>query len=375
MDFSLTEQQEILRKFAGDFLTSQYPAKVVKELEKENGHSPEIWQEMSALGWMGLPFAEEYGGAGMSFLDLCVLLEEMGKEATISPFFADVVLGGLGISDFGAEAQKKQFLPLISSGEKIITLALFEQTAKMDASCIQTTAKQSNGKWIINGTKMFVPFAHVADYLLCIARTGSSGNAREDITVFIIDARQPGIQCNLQKTRTDKICEVILNNAEASADSILGGLNRGWPIAESIMNKSVIARCCEATGTAQKTLDMSVEYAAERKQYGRPIGSFQAMQFYCADMLTDIFGMRVSSYNAAWMLSENMECLPQIEVATSWAGQAVERIVNSAHQVHGAMGFTLDYNLHYYTRRLKNAQFYFDLNRTYNNSLASEIGI
>ena len=373
MDFSLTEQQEILRKFAGDFLTSQYPAKVVKELEKGNGHSPDIWQEMSALGWMGLPFAEEYGGAGMSFLDLCVLLEEMGKEITMSPFFADVVLGGIGISDFGTEAQKKQFLPLISSGDKIFTLALFEETAKMDAACINPTARQSNGKWIINGTKMFVPFAHVADYLLCVAGTGSSNNAREDITIFIVDAHQPGIQCTMEKTRTDKICEVIFNNAEASPDNILGGLNKGWPIIEKIMNKSVIARCCEAVGLAQKTLDMSVDYVKERKQYGRPVGSFQAVQHHCADMLTDIFGMRVSSYNAAWMLSENMECLPQIAVATSWAGQAVQRIINSSHQVHGAMGFTLDYDLHYYTRRLKQSQYYFDVNLASNDSIVKQI--
>lgn len=375
MDFSLTEQQEILRKFAGDFLTSQYPAKVVKELEKGNGHSPEIWQEMAALGWMGLPFGEEYGGAGMSFLDLCVLLEEMGKESIISPFFTDVVLGGLSISDFGSEDQKKQFLPAISSGEKIVTLALFEETAKMDAAGIQTTAKQNNGKWIINGIKLFVPFAHIADYLLCVARTGSSHQAQDDITIFIIDARQPGVQCTLQSTRTDKICQVKLSNIEVSADSILGGLNKGWQIVESIMNKSVIARCCEAVGTAQKTLDMSVDYVKERRQYGRPVGSFQAVQFYCSDMLTDIYGMRVSSYNAAWMLSENRECLPQIAVATSWAGQAVERIINSAHQVHGAMGFTLDYNLHYYTRRLKNSQFYFDMNQSYNDSMAKQIGI
>jgi alkylation response protein AidB-like acyl-CoA dehydrogenase len=373
MDFSLTEQQEILRKFAGDFLTSQYPTKVVKELEQGNGHSPRIWQEMSALGWMGLPFGEEYGGAGMSFLDLCVLLEEMGREAIISPFFADVILGGLGISDFGTEDQKKQFLPLISSGDKIFTLALFEETARLDPDCIHTTAKQSNGKWTINGVKLFVPFAHVADYLLCAARTGSSGKARDDITVFILDSKQPGIQCTMEHTRTDKLCQVQFNNTGAGQENILGELNKGWPVIEGVMNKSVIARCCEAVGLAQKTLDMSVDYVKERKQYGRPVGSFQAVQHHCADMLTDIFGMRVSSYNAAWMLSENMECLPQIAVATSWAGQAVQRIINSSHQVHGAMGFTLDYDLHYYTRRLKQSQYYFDVNLASNDSIVKQI--
>jgi alkylation response protein AidB-like acyl-CoA dehydrogenase len=375
MDFSLTEQQEILRKFAGDFLTSQYPIKVIKELEKGNGHSPEIWQEMAALGWMGLPFSEEYGGAGMSFMDLCVLMDEMGSGCAISPYFADVVLGGLSISDYGSENQKKRFLREISSGEKIMTLALFEETARLDPGCIRTSARHANGKWTINGVKLFVPFAHVTDYLLCPAKTGSSSKARDDITVFIIDSKQPGIQCALENTRTDKLCQVEFNNVEVGEENILGELNKGWRVVESTMNKSVIARCCEAVGLAQKTLEMSVDYAKERKQYGRPIGSFQAVQHHCADMLTDIFGMRVSSYNAAWMLSENMECLPQIAVATSWAGQAVQRIINSSHQVHGAMGFTLDYNLHYYTRKLKQSQFYFDVNLASNNSMAKQIGI
>ncbi len=143
MDFSLSEQQEILKKFARDFLQKQYPAKIIKELEKGSGHSPEIWKEIAALGWLGLPFSEKYGGSDMSFLDLSILLEEMGMACMISPYFSSVVLGGLPINDFGTEEQKKKYLPLISAGETIFSFALYEQPANFDAGAIFTKAIKS----------------------------------------------------------------------------------------------------------------------------------------------------------------------------------------------------------------------------------------
>ena len=189
MDFALSEEQEMLKKMARDFLTDKCPKALVKELEQsEKGYSPELWQEMAGLGWMGLVFPEGYGGSDMSFLDLSVLLEEMGRACLPGPFFSTVILGGLPILDAGNEKQKQEYLPKIASGEAIFTLALTEPSAKYDADSITVKANADKDGYIINGTKLFVPDAHIADYLLCVARTSEPVKAEDGITIFFVDA-------------------------------------------------------------------------------------------------------------------------------------------------------------------------------------------
>ena len=194
MDLTLSEEQEMLKKMARDFLADKYPRTLVREMEAdEKGYPPELWREMAELGWMGLVFPEKYGGSGMSFLDLAVLLEEMGRACILGPFFSVVVLGGLPILDAGSEEQKQKYLPRIASGEAIFTLALTEASARYDAGSITVKAAASKEDFIISGAKLFVPDAHVADYLLCVARTNEKAEAEKGITVFIVDAKSAGI--------------------------------------------------------------------------------------------------------------------------------------------------------------------------------------
>ena len=174
MNLDFSEEQLMLRDAARDFLTKRLPKKTVKELEEsQSGYSPEMWKEMAELGWMGLVLPEKYGGAGMGFLDLAVLLEEMGRACLPGPFFSTVVLGALPILDFGTDEQKEMYLPRISKGEAIFTLALTEDNARYDASGVRLKATARGDSYVLDGVKMFVPDAHVADYLLCVARTGS----------------------------------------------------------------------------------------------------------------------------------------------------------------------------------------------------------
>jgi len=164
MDFSLSEEQEMLKKMARDFLTDRCPKTLVKEMEEdEKGYSPELWQEMAGLGWMGLVFPEKYGGGDMSFLDLAVLLDEMGRACSPGPFLSTVVLGGLPILEYGSEEQKQEYLPQITSGKAIFTLALTEPSAGYDAGSIAVKATADNDAYILTGTKLFVPDAHIAD--------------------------------------------------------------------------------------------------------------------------------------------------------------------------------------------------------------------
>ncbi|GAG98474.1 unnamed protein product, partial [marine sediment metagenome] len=290
---------------------------MVKEIEEsELGYSPELWKEVAGLGWMGLAFPEKYGGSDMSFLDLAILLEEMGRACLPGPYFSTVVLGGLTILDIGSEEQKQEYLPKIASGEAIFTLALTEPSASYDATSIETKAIADKDGYIINGTKLFVPDANVAHYMLVVARTEAKSKAEEGITIFIVDAKSPGISHTVLKTiANDKLCEVVFDQLKVPKENILGELNQGWKEVQKIIQRAAVAKCCEMVGCIQQALDMTVDYAKERKQYDRPIGSFQVIQHYCADMATDVDGTRLSTYQAAWMLSEGLPCTQEVAIA------------------------------------------------------------
>ncbi|MCK4965109.1 MAG: acyl-CoA/acyl-ACP dehydrogenase, partial [Dehalococcoidia bacterium] len=302
MDLGLTEEQDMLKTSARDFLQKECPKQLVRQLdESEEGYSPELWRKMAGLGWIGLPFPEEYGGGGGSFLDLVVLLETMGYNILPGPFFSTVVLGGLTILAAGNEEQKKRFLPEIASGGMILTLALTEPSARYDAASVKTTAVVRNGEYVINGTKLFVLDANVADFILCVARTKEATNPENGLTVFLVDTKSPGVKITLLKTLArDKQCEVIFDEVSVPKENVLGELNRGWPTVQGVLQRATVAKCAEMVGGAQAALDMAVAYAKERVQFNRPIGSFQAIQHYCANMVSDVDGSRFVTYKAAW---------------------------------------------------------------------------
>jgi len=377
MDLALSEEQEMLKTMARDFLADKLPKTAVKEIEEsEPGYSPELWKEMAGLGWMGLAFPEKYGGSDMNFLDLAVLLEEMGRACLPGSYFSTVVLSGLTIIDIGTEEQKQEYLPKIASGEVIFTLALTEPSARYDAAAIETEATAEKDAYIVNGTKLFVPDAHIADYMLVVARTDAKSKAEPGITIFIVDAKSPGISCTVLKTiANDKLCEVVFDQVKVPNENILGQLNQGWKEVQKIIQRAAVAKCCEMVGCIQQALDMTVEYAKERKQYDRPIGSFQVIQHYCADMATDVDGTRLSAYQAAWMLSEGLPCTQEVAIAKAWAGEACQRVMALAHQIHGAIGVTIDHDLQYYTRRAKAAEVSFGDADFYREIVAQEMGL
>jgi 3-oxocholest-4-en-26-oyl-CoA dehydrogenase beta subunit len=371
---TLTEEQEMIKEAARDFLADKCPKAFVKEMEEsETGYSRELWQEMAELGWMGLAFPEKYDGGDMSFLDLAVLLEEMGRACLPGPFFSTVVLGGLPILDIGSEEQKQEYLPKLVRGEKIFTLALTEPGYhNYDASSVTVEAIPEDGNYIINGTKLFVSDAHIADYLLCVART-KPGNG---ITIFLADAKNPRINYTTLKTiARDKLCEVVFDRVSVPKANVLGEPDQPWSAVQRIIERAAVGKCCEMVGNIQRVLEMTVDYAKERKQFDRPIGSFQIIQHYCADMATDIDGARFSTYQAAWMLSEGLPCTKEVAIAKAWISQASQRVFALAHQIHGAIGVTIEHDLHFYTRRAKAAELAFGDADFYREMVAREMGL
>jgi alkylation response protein AidB-like acyl-CoA dehydrogenase len=377
MDLGLSEEQEMLKKSAGDFLRRECPKQLVRQLdESDGGYSSDLWRAMAELGWMGLVFPEKYGGSGRSFLDLAILLEEMGYNILPGPFFSTVVLGGLTLLLGGNEEQKMELLPKLTRGEMILTLALTEPSASYDAASVKTKAITRNGEYILKGTKLFVLNANVADYILCVARTKETKDPENGITVFLVDARSPGVERTLLKTLArDKQCEVIFDNVNVSERSILGKRDEGWPVVRNILQKAAVAKCAEMVGGAQAALDMAVSYAKERVQFGRPIGSFQAIQHYCANMAMDVSGSRFVTYKAAWKVSEGLPAALDAAIAKAWVSEAYGRVALLAHQIFGAIGFTMDHDIHLYYRQAKAAEIIFGGADFHRAIVAHELGL
>jgi alkylation response protein AidB-like acyl-CoA dehydrogenase len=282
-----------------------------------------------------------------------------------------VVLGGLPILDLGSEEQKQEYLPKLIRGEKIFTLALTEPGYRhYDDSSVKVTANPDGGKYTIKGTKLFVTDAHVADYLLCVTKT----KPKNGITILLADAKNHRIKYTVLKTIAgDKLCEVVFDQMPVPEANILGGLNQGWSTVQKIIERAAVGKCCEMVGNLQRVLEITVDYAKERKQFDRPIGTFQIIQHYCADMATDIDGARFSTYQAAWMLSEGLPCTKEVAIAKAWTSQASQRVVSLAHQIHGAIGVTIEHDLHYYTRRAKAAELAFGDGNFYREIVAKEM--
>ena len=355
MDFSLTEEQEMLRDMARNFLATECPKSLVREMvEDERGYPPELWQKMADLGWLGLVIPEEYGGSGANLFDLAIILEEMGRALLPGPFLSTVVLGGLTLLEAGSNEQKQEFLSRLAKGDLLLTLALTEPSDKYSADGIQTKATQKNGTFYIQGTKLFVPDAHVSDYLICAARTEETEVAEDGVTLFLVDSKTPGIACTLLKTIAgDKQCEVIFDNVKVPSKSILGSLNKGWPVIEKVMEKAAVARCAQMLGGMRQVLEMTVDYAKTRMAFGRPIGSFQAVAFPCADMLTDVEGAAFITYEAAWRLGQGLPATQEAAMAKAWISEKFRAATTVSHEIHGAVAFEDTHDLGLYFKCAK----------------------
>jgi alkylation response protein AidB-like acyl-CoA dehydrogenase len=319
-----------------------------------------------------LPFPEEYGGVDGNFLDLTILIEEMGRACCPSPFVPTVVLGGYTLLELGSEKQKKDLIPELASGNSIYTFAILEINDSYSIDKVQCPAIIENGAYFIKGIKLFVPYAHVADHMFVVARLGESKDEHK-VGVFLVDAKSSGLKYTLLKTVDgEKLCEVELD-IRVPADCLIGDSNDTNNRLMNVLEKATIAKCAEMIGGAQQVLEMTIEYAKERKQFGRPIGSNQAIQHHCANMAIDVEASRLNTYHAAWLLSEGLPASKHVAVAKAWTSEAYRRVVTLGHQIHGAIGFTKEMDIELYVRRAKTAELAFGDADFHRNRLATEL--
>lgn len=358
MDFGLSEGQEMLRASAADFLGKECPKSKVRELEGDDrGYDPGLWHKMAKeMGWMGLVLPEKYGGAGGDLMELATLLEVMGGNIVPGPFFCTVVLCALPILEYGTDEQKGRFLPKVASGEQIWSLALIEASANYEASEIELLASLDQEGYLLRGTKFLVLYAHVADYLLVVARTSE---AREGVSIFLVDAKSPGIKVEVIPTMArDKLCEVAFDKVRVSKDNVLGKIDQGWDIVDFILQRAIVLKCAEVLGACEAVMEMTNAYIKDRVQFDRPIGSFQALQHRMVDMFIDVEGLRYLVYEAAWEVSTGAPSSLHISMAKAKANEVYQRTCIDCIKNHGAIGFTADQDIGLYYLRVKAAEFF-----------------
>ncbi len=361
----------MLRKSVAEFLTKECPYDIVRDIEdSEDGYSPQAWRKMAELGWMELHYPEEFGGYGDPFMDVLIIMEEMGKRAFPSPFFPTVIQCGLVVLAAGSDAQKKVLLPKIAQGKLIMALAQYEVEASYLETGITMPAVPSGDQYILNGTKMFVTDANIAEKMIVAARTD------EGVTLFLVDAKDPGITCTRIPTAgMDNTCEVIFKDVAVPAADVLGAPGEGWQALEAMAPKATLAKCGEMLGGAKAGLDMTIAYAKERVQYGKPIGFYQAIQHFLADMQLAYDTAFSYLYKVAWMVDEGMDTTREISALKAKVNENYKFISERCVHIHGGVGTTREYDVGLFYRRAKAFEFVMGDTEHHNEKLAQALGL
>ena len=374
MNFSFTEEQEELRRYTRQWLDAQCSMETVRRLmDSERGYEPRHWEAIAEMGWLAMAIPEEWGGAGFSFLELFVLLEEQGRTLFCAPFLSTVVMAASVVEEAGDERQKQQILGAIAEGGLIATVAFTEPNGRWDAEGVTTDARRlSEGGWALQGSKSFVLDGHIADLLVVAARTDRG------VSLFLVPGDAEGVDRKRLETmdQTRKQAEIELRDVRVGADALLGTDGDGWPFLERMMEKAAVGLAAEQVGGAQACLEMAVSYAKVRKQFGRPIGSFQAIKHKCADMLAQVESARSAAYYAGWAVSEdNEERALMASLAKSYCSEAYFASAAENIQIHGGIGFTWEHDAHLYFKRAKSSELLFGDPSLHREKIADQLGL
>jgi len=363
MDFGFNQEQELLRATARKFFENECTSEFVRaRMAEPAGVTEEFWKKLAEQGWLGLIYPEEFDGTGLGFVDLTVLMEEMGRAVMPGPFFSTVLLGGLTIYEAGSAAQKKEWLSKISAGQAKATLAFTEPNARWDAAGVTVSARESSGKFTLTGTKLFVLDAHVADVIVVAARTREGKRPEDGLSLFLVPKGAKGLDVKLLPTmdQTRKLCEVTFHDVTVGADALLGAKDQAWGPLSRVLDRATVALCAEMCGGAQRVLDMTTDYAKIRVAFGKPIGSYQGVKHRAADMLVEVENAKSLTYYAAWAVDENVPEAPlAASMAKAYVSDAYRRTAGAGIQLHGGIGFTWEHDLHLYFKRAKSSEFTF----------------
>ena len=376
MNFAFSDEQEELRRTIRRFCEERSPSTEVRRLmDTPDGYDEVVWKQMAEeLALQGIHVPEEYGGQGFSFVELGIVLEEFGRALFPSPYFSTVCLAANAVLNVGTEEDKKELLPGIAGGDRIATLALAEPSGMWDADGIATEATPDGDGFRLTGVKSYVTDGATASLILVAARlAGTSGE--EGVGLFAVDADADGVTRTALDTidRTRKQAKVELHGVRARGVGDVGG---AWPALAKTLDQIAVCLSAEMVGGADRCLEMAVQYAKERVQFGRPIGQFQAVKHRCANMLLQVESARTASYYALWTAAGDDEELSLVApLAKAFCSEAYFTCASDNIQVHGGIGFTWEHDAHLYFRRAKSSELLFGDAASHRTRLADRLGI
>ncbi len=359
LDLEFTPEQEMLRRTVRGVCDTYCPLSVVRELEDDPvGFAPELWKQLGELDLIGLMLPEEYGGAQMTALEGTVLYEELGRSLAPVPHFVSSVLCGGAIAKSGSEEQREEWLPRIASGEAILTAAWFEPDNSCGAEGVRMRAEsrseRDGERYVLNGTKRHVGFASSAERFLVLARTGE---ATDDVDLFLVDPSADGVTTTQQfSIASDTQYRVDLEDVVVASSDRLGDRASGWRTWETVMEDACVLLGAQAVGGAQRSLDMTAQYAQDRRQFDKPLAAFQAISHYLADAVTALDGATTLVREAAWARSEGRPARRLSAMAKLFSCRTYRDITAMAQQVFGGIGFTVEFDIQLYFRRAKQLQ-------------------
>ncbi len=344
MDFSFTEEQEALRELARKIFTNHLSHERLKAIEAEpDWFARAVWAELAKSDLLGVALREDVGGGGLGLVELCVLLEEVGRAVAPVPMWATLVLGALPIDAFGSAAQRKRLLPAVAAGDLVLSAALVENGVD-DPMTVTTTARRDGGAWRLDGVKTCVPAGHLAGCVLVPARTGEG-----QIGIFLLDPASAGVTRERQvATNGEPSSHMTLAGAKVGADDVLGDPTGGAASLRWIVQRALAGLCAMQIGVADRALRMTAQYTSGRKQFGKAIATFQAVGQRAADAYIDVEAIRWSTWQAVWRLAQGLPAEEDLAVAKFWAGDGGHRVTYGAQHMHGGIGLDVDYPLHRY---------------------------
>jgi len=380
MDLSLNEEQKMLKSAARDFLKNECTWTAMKQIDQsDNGFSPDLWRKIASMGWLSMIFPESCGGMDSSLLDLAIIYEEMGQALVPGTFFLSSVLCGTIIKALGSAEQKLDLLTAVGSGDKILTLALTEPDYGWGPECIHLKAIPNGDDYILNGTKRFVPDAQIADQLICVTRTQENGDPSKGITLFLVDKNSPGLSCrSLSGFTGEKLYDLTFNNVTVPASNILGEKNNAWPAMVKPLNQSTAILCAYMVGGCQYLLDLTVQYAQTRVQFGQPIGAFQWVQGYIIEQANQLERARWTTNEALWKLDTNKSETEQsaaVSLAKTVASEAFLECGHLGHEVHAGIGVDKKYPLYLWSKKSKTLYSYLGDPNYHRKRLAVYLGL
>lgn len=364
MDLRLTGEQERLREETRELLGRLAPLRKAPAVASSpRGYSQELWGELAGRGLLGISLPSQYGGQGRGFIEACLVLEELGRARTPSPYLSSIVLGAGAILEWGSERQRKEYLPEIAAGRLLVSYADFEPTGSWGGWPRSLRARSRSEGIVLDGEASYVPYAAEAGVLLVAAQWADDSGAEEtdggEGLLLLVDPRAAGVKIEpLETVDWDRYSRVRFDGVRLDAAAVLGEGNEAAD-ARRISEWGAAARCAEMVGGAAQVLELSTEYASRRRQFGRAIGSFQAIQHRAADMALDAVSSRLLAYEAIWRLSEGLDAAREVSVAKAWVGEAYMRICAAGHQIHGAIGYTRGHVMHLFYRHAQAASLQF----------------